>query len=47
MLSYNNAIAQLYRYSATWPGSSEMEIQRRLQMMRITPSNSQNNTVTP
>ena len=34
ILSHNNAIAELYRYSATWPGNSEMELQQRMRMMR-------------
>ena len=34
MLSYNNSLAQLYRYSATWPGNSEAELQQRVRMMQ-------------
>ncbi len=30
MLSHNNAIAELYRYSATWPGNSHKELKERL-----------------
>jgi len=37
VLSYNRAVAELYRYSATWPGVSQQEVQERLKMMRDTP----------
>jgi outer membrane protein TolC len=33
-LSYSNAIAELYRYSALWPTSNRGEILRDLQTMR-------------
>ena len=33
-LSYNTAIAELYRYSATWPADAETELDQRLQRMR-------------
>ena len=34
MLSYNNAVAELYRYSATWPGIAESEVRQRMKSMR-------------
>ena len=37
VLSYNRAVAELYRYSATWPGASQQEVQERLKMMRDSP----------
>ena len=33
-LSYNRALAQLYRYSATWPSQTQAEVQQRLQSLR-------------
>jgi len=33
-LLYNTAIAELYRYSATWPADAETELDQRLQRMR-------------
>jgi outer membrane protein TolC len=33
-LSYNRALAQLYRYSATWPSQTQPEVQKRLQTLR-------------
>ena len=47
MLNYNNAVAQLYRYSATWPGSSEKDVQMRLKMMRNPASNPKNASQVP
>lgn len=37
VLAYNTAVAELYRYSATWPGASKQEVQERLKMMRDSP----------
>lgn len=37
VLSYNNAVSQLYRYSATWPGESEQAVEQRIKSMRINP----------
>ncbi len=34
ILSYNTAVAQLYRYSATWPGASDAELQQRRDQLR-------------
>lgn len=34
LLSYNNAISQLYRYSATWPAKTQQELQERVKLMR-------------
>ncbi len=47
MLDYNNAVAQLYRYSATWPGSSEKDLQMRLKTMRNPASNPKNASDNP
>jgi len=33
-LSYNRALAQLYRYSATWPSQTQLEVQKRLITLR-------------
>lgn len=33
-LAYNSAVAELYRYSATWPNGSEQELIKRLQDLR-------------
>ena len=33
-LLYNTAVAELYRYSATWPADAETELDQRLQRMR-------------
>lgn len=33
-LSYNKSLAQLYRYSATWPSQSQVEVRQRLQALR-------------
>ena len=37
VLGYNRAVAELYRYSATWPGASQQEVGQRLKMMRESP----------
>ena len=37
-LSYNTALAQLYRYSATWPAQAEREVHQRLQQLRRNPA---------
>lgn len=37
-LSYNTALAQLYRYSATWPAQAEPEVHQRLQQLRRSPA---------
>ena len=37
-LSYNSALAQLYRYSATWPPLSQAEVQQQLQRLRLRPA---------
>ncbi len=34
ILSYNNAVAQLYRYSATWPGDSSQLLRQREKSLR-------------
>jgi outer membrane protein TolC len=34
LLAYNNAISQLYRYSATWPADTQQELQERVKLMR-------------
>jgi outer membrane protein TolC len=34
IFNYNSAIAELYRYSSTWPGDFEMKVQRRVETMR-------------
>jgi len=34
VLGYNSAVAELYRYSATWPGTSQQDVQERLKMLR-------------
>ncbi len=36
-LSYNTALAQLYRYSATWPDQTQPAVQQRLQQLRRAP----------
>lgn len=33
-LSYNRSLAQLYRYTATWPSQSQPEVQQRVESMR-------------
>ena len=37
VLSYNNAVSQLYRYSATWPGETEQAVEQRIETMRTNP----------
>jgi outer membrane protein TolC len=37
-LSYNTALAQLYRYSATWPYQTQTEVNQRVQQLRLGPS---------
>ena len=37
-LSYNTALAQLYRYSATWPPQAKQEVQQRLEQLRRSPT---------
>ena len=37
LLSYNNAVAQLYRYSATWPLNTRQTVQARVQKLRQEP----------
>ena len=34
ILGYNNAISELYRYSATWPAETQQELQGRVKLMR-------------
>jgi len=36
--NYNTALAQLYRYSATWPPYSQIDLQQRLQQLRLGPA---------
>ena len=37
-LSYNTALAQLCRYSATWPPQAQAEVQQRLEQLRRAPA---------
>lgn len=37
LLGYNNAIAQLYRYSATWPADTKQDLDQRMNLMRNNP----------
>ena len=37
-LSYNTALAQLHRYSATWPSQTQADVQQRLQTLRAGPA---------
>lgn len=37
VLTYNGAVAELYRYSATWPGGSQQDVQERLKVLRDSP----------
>ena len=37
VLSYNNAVSQLYRYSATWPTETEQALEQRIETMRTNP----------
>ena len=34
ILSYNNSIAELYRYSATWPENTKQDVDHRIEKMR-------------
>ena len=34
LLEYNNAVAELYRFSATWPSGTQQELQNRIKLMR-------------
>jgi len=45
--SYNTALAQLYRYSATWPAQTEVEVQERLQKLRRIPVSGSKGIVAP
>ena len=38
ILNYNNSIAQLYRYSATWPVTARQEVEERVQSLRNSTS---------
>jgi len=38
VLSYNTALAQLYRYSATWPFQAQADVQQLLQSLRAGPA---------
>ena len=38
ILNYNNSIAQLYRYSATWPKAAKQEVEERVQSLRNSTS---------
>jgi hypothetical protein len=40
ILSYNTALAQLYRYSATWPSQTQSEVRQHLQSLRRIPATS-------
>lgn len=37
-LSYNTALAELHRYSATWPSQTQADVQQRLQTLRAGPA---------
>ena len=37
ILSYNTALAQLYRYTAIWPPHTQSEVQQQLQSLRRSP----------
>lgn len=37
VLKYNNAVSQLYRYSATWPGETEQVVEQRIETLRTDP----------
>ena len=37
LLSYNNAVSQLYRYSATWPAGTQQELDQRIEILRSDP----------
>ena len=47
MFAYNTSLAQLYRYSATWPGDSEAELNKRLRVMPPTSSSLQGSLSAP
>ena len=46
VLDHNKAVAELYRYSSTWPGSSQQEVQDRLKTLRDSPQPSPANSLT-
>ena len=46
VLTYNTAVAELYRYSATWPGASQQEVQDRIKILRNSLEPSQANSLT-
>ena len=37
-LNYNTALAQLYRYSATWPDNSQVEVRQLIPKLRLEPA---------
>ena len=37
ILKYNNAVVELYRYSATWPESVQAEVDARINSLRANP----------
>ena len=37
-LSYNTALAQLYRYAAIWPPQTRSEVEQQLQQLRLNPA---------
>ena len=38
ILAYNNAIVELYRYSATWPQNTQFEVEERIKSLRSNPN---------
>lgn len=46
VLKHNTAVVSLYRYSSTWPGSSQQEVQDRLKTLRDSPQPSPANSLT-
>jgi outer membrane protein TolC len=46
ILKHNTAVVSLYRYSSTWPGSSQQEVQDRLKTLRDSPQPSPANSLT-
>ena len=46
VLDHNSAVAELYRYSSTWPGASQQEVQDRLKTLRDSPQPSPANSLT-
>ena len=38
-LNYNNAVAELYRYSATWPQHTKQLVDKRETELRLNPLN--------